>query len=381
MVHAARAVYALNWMDMAPALKYIKTYMGLTVVELGALVTAFYMGLAIFQILGGYLSSVIGDKTTSLIGLLFVSVFAITSGISVNFPELLISRFLAGMSAALFFSPALSLLASIVPENRYVFHISIYNGAFNVGGGIGVIGWAILDNYIGYRIPFIIAGIVTMVLFLILVALFANIRNVKTERSDIFRSFKRVFSSRLIILIAITGIGTMVVETIISQFLVYYLESIHYSDAMAGTISAIFLVIGFPGGIIGGYHFSRTKHKIGTFVAVNLIISSTVMLIPFIHSIAFIIILASVAGMLAVYGFSITYIFIRYLARRDLVSLTLSFVNTIQLSVAVTVPVIFTVLVSQFNYTISWLAMGIIGLVFLPLIFVIKDGLKKVIPS
>ena len=85
--------------------------------------------------------------------------------------------------------------------------------------------------------------------------------------------------------------------------------------------------------------------------------------------------------MLAVYGFSITYIFIRYLARRDLVSLTLSFVNTIQLSVAVTVPVIFTVLVSQFNYTISWLAMGIIGLVFLPLIFVIKDGLKKVIPS
>ena len=116
MVHAARAVYALNWMDMAPALKYIKTYMGLTVVELGALVTAFYIGLAVFQVLGGYLSSVIGDKTTSLIGLLFVSVFAITSGISVNFPELLISRFLAGMSAALFFSPALSLLANRYPS-------------------------------------------------------------------------------------------------------------------------------------------------------------------------------------------------------------------------------------------------------------------------
>jgi MFS family permease len=220
-----------------------------------------------------------------------------------------------------------------------------------------------------------------MVLFFILVALFTNIKDVKTERSDIFRSVKKIVSSRLIILIALTGIGTMVVETIISQFLVYYLESIHYSDAVAGSVSAIFLIIGFPGGIIGGYHFSHTKHKIGTFVAVNLIISSTVILIPFVHSIAFIVILAAVTGMLAVYGFSIPYIFIRYLARRDLVSLTLSFVNTIQLSVAVTVPVIFTVLVSQFNYTISWLAMGIIGLAFLPLIFAIKDGLKKAIPS
>ena len=168
LVHAARALYALNWMDMAPALVYIKAYMHLTVVQLGTLVTAFYVGIAIFQVLGGYLSSYIGDKTTSLIGLLFVSVFAIMSGLSNNFTELIISRFFAGMSAALFFSPALSLLASIVPENKYTFHIGIYNGAFNVGGGVGIIGWAILDQYIGYRIPFIIAGVATMALLLFL---------------------------------------------------------------------------------------------------------------------------------------------------------------------------------------------------------------------
>ena len=381
LVHAARALYALNWMDMAPALVYIKAYMHLTVVQLGTLVTAFYIGIAIFQVLGGYLSSYIGDKTTSLIGLLFVSVFAIISGLSNNFTELIISRFLAGMSAALFFSPALSLLASIVPENKYAFHIGIYNGAFNVGGGVGIIGWAILDQYMGYRIPFIIAGVATMALFAVLTILFRDIKNVKTNKSDIFTSFKKVFSSRTIILIAFIGIAAMVAETIIGQFFVYYLESINYSADLAGGISALYLLIGFFGGVVGGYHFSRTGHKIGTFVSINIALSISLIAIGFLHNYIFIIILAIAIGMITVYGMSITYTLVRYLARRDLVSLTLSFVNTLQLLVVVAVPVVFTVLYSDYNYTVSWIAMGIIGLIFLPLIFLVKGNLVKAVPS
>jgi ACDE family multidrug resistance protein len=381
LVHTARALYALNWMDMAPALSYIKTAMNLTVVELGTLVTAFYVGIAIFQVLGGYLSSYIGDKTTSLIGLLFVAIFAITSGLSVNFTELIISRFFAGLSAALFFSPALSLLASIVPENKYTFHIGIYNGAFNVGAGIGIIGWAILDQYLGYRIPFIIAGVATLVLFLILVWLFRNIKNVQTNRSDIVTSLKKVFSSRLIVLVAFIGIAAMVSETIIGQFFVYYLESIKYSIDLAGSISSLYMVIGFFGGIIGGYHFARTNHKIGTFIAINIVLSLFLILIGFIHYYVFLIIIVTATGMITVYGMSVTYTFIRYLARRDLVSLTLSFVNTLQLLVAVLVPILFTIIVSRYNYKLAWVSMGILSIVFIPLIIIAKNGLIKVVPS
>jgi len=353
LVHTARALYALNWMDVAPALEHIKTAMNLTVVELGTLVTAFYVGIAAFQILGGYLSSYIGDKTTSLIGLLFVSIFAITSGLSVNFTELIVSRFLAGASAALFFSPALSLLASIVPEDKYAFHIGIYNGAFNVGGGVGIIEWAILDQYMGYRIPFIIAGVLTLALFIILVFLFRNIENIKTNKSDIFTSFKKILSNKIIILVAFIGIAAMVAETIIGQFFVYYLESIKYSVDFAGSISALYMLIGFFGGVIGGYHFARTKYKIGTFIAINFALSISLILIGFAHYYIFIIIIAIAIGMITVYGMSITYTLVRYLARRDLVSLTLSFVNTLQLMVAVVVPIIFTIVVSQYNYELA----------------------------
>jgi len=380
-VHTARALYALNWMDVAPSLKYIKSYMNLTVVELGFLVTAFYIGISIFQILGGYLSSYIGDKKTSLIGLLFVAVFAITSGLSNNFIELIFSRFFAGLSAALFFSPALSLLASIIPENKYAFHIGVYNGAFNVGAGVGVLGWAFLDQYIGYRIAFIIAGIITLVLFIILTVLFKDVDNIKTEKSDIIRSLKRVFSSKMIILIAIIGIGTMVSETIIGQFFVYYLETKGFSISLSSSISSLYLFVGFFGGIIGGYHFSRTKHKIGMFILINLILSFLLMSIGFIYNYIFIIIIAIIMGMLVVYGFSITYTFIRYLSRRDLVSLNLSFVNLIQLLIAAIVPIIFTFAATEYNYKVSWILMGIISLIFLPFIIIINKNLENKIDN
>ena len=102
LIYNARALYALNWMDIAPALKYIKSSFDIDLIALGALVTSFYLGIAIFQVVGGLLASYIGDKKTSLTGLLLMGIFAIISGLSTNFTELIISRFFSGLSGAFF---------------------------------------------------------------------------------------------------------------------------------------------------------------------------------------------------------------------------------------------------------------------------------------
>ncbi|KPV46217.1 MULTISPECIES: MFS transporter [Acidiplasma] len=379
LIHSARAVYAVNWMDIAPALIYIKSYMNLTSVQLGLVVTSFYIGISIFQLLGGYLSSFIGDKQTSLIGLLFVGIFAITSGLSTNFLEISISRFLAGMSAALFFSPALSLLASIVPSEKYSFHIGVYNGAFNIGAGTGVIGWAILDIYIGYRYAFLIAGIITVMLFLVLYILFKNIPNIKTERSNIKKSLLQVFSSKMIIFIAFIGIGSMISETIMGQFFVYYLESLSFSHITASTLASIYLLIGFFGGVLGGYHFSRTDHKIRVFLLLNILIAALLAITAFIFNYIEILIVVIAMGMSTVYGISVTYTFVRYMARRDLISLSLSFVNFVQLLVAAVIPVIFTIVYTAYNYKLAWIAMAILSVLFIPLILTINKKLEEII--
>ncbi|WP_061950711.1 MFS transporter [Acidiplasma cupricumulans] len=376
LIHSARAVYAVNWMDIAPALIYIKSYMNLTSVQLGLVVTSFYIGISIFQLLGGYLSSFIGDKQTSLIGLLFVGIFAITSGLSTNFLEISISRFLAGMSAALFFSPALSLLASIVPSEKYSFHIGVYNGAFNIGAGTGVIGWAILDIYIGYRYAFLIAGIITVMLFLVLYILFKNIPNIKTERSNIKKVCCRFF------------IKNDYIHSIYRHWkhdfrnnngpvFVYYLESLSFSHITASTLASIYLLIGFFGGVLGGYHFSRTDHKIRVFLLLNILIAALLAITAFIFNYIEILIVVIAMGMSTVYGISVTYTFVRYMARRDLISLSLSFVNFVQLLVAAVIPVIFTIVYTAYNYKLAWIAMAILSVLFIPLILTINKNLKR----
>ncbi|MEM4056984.1 MAG: MFS transporter, partial [Thermoplasmatales archaeon] len=49
----SRALYALNWFDIAPGLVYISSDLNLRVVDLGIITTFFYLGLAIFQLVGG----------------------------------------------------------------------------------------------------------------------------------------------------------------------------------------------------------------------------------------------------------------------------------------------------------------------------------------
>jgi ACDE family multidrug resistance protein len=381
LIYNARALYALNWMDIAPALKYIKSSFDIDLIALGALVTSFYLGIAIFQVVGGSLASYMGDKKTSLTGLLLMGIFAIMSGLSTNFTELIISRFFSGLSAAFFFSSTLSLLISVIPENKSPFHIGVYNGAFAAGGGIGIFGWAILDQYIGYKIPFIIAGIITLATFILIGILFKGVKNIKTDRAALKKGLKHVLTSKVIIFIALIGIGARISETIIGQFFVYYLESIRVSPSSAGLVSSIYLLVGFLGGILGGYHFSRTRHKIAMFVIINLMLSFLLISLGFVHNYIIIVFITITLGMLTIYGFSVMYTFIRYISRRDLVSLSLSFNNSIQLAIAAISPIIFTGIAYGYSNRVSWIVTSILPLVTLSLILFIKNGLKNSIPE
>ncbi|MEM4950543.1 MAG: MFS transporter, partial [Thermoplasmatales archaeon] len=130
----SRALYALNWFDIAPGLVYISSDLNLRVVDLGIITTFFYLGLAIFQLVGGAMASRIGAKKVAFLGLMILGLGGIFSGISTTFPELAAARFLAGTGSALFFSPGLTVLREVSPPETYSFQVGLYNGAFNLGG-------------------------------------------------------------------------------------------------------------------------------------------------------------------------------------------------------------------------------------------------------
>ncbi|MCL4335920.1 MAG: MFS transporter, partial [Candidatus Thermoplasmatota archaeon] len=161
-INVARAVYALNWFNIAPGLKYIASDFRFQIIQLGIITTAFYIGLSTFQMVGGLLSGRIGNKNTAVLGIAILGVSVITTGLSGNLFELFVSRLFAGIGSALFFSPALGLLADIVPKGSYSFYVGMFNGSFNLGGGVGIIGWALLDQVYGWRAPLVLAGIIML---------------------------------------------------------------------------------------------------------------------------------------------------------------------------------------------------------------------------
>ncbi len=379
ILHGSRVMYALNWIIIAPALLYIKTSLNISVIDLGVIVTSFFAGLSIFQLFGGYLSSIIGDKKATLISILLMGLFSIFSGLSTNFMELLFSRFLAGIVSAIFFSSSLSLMVTVVRENKYAFHVNLYNGIFSVGAGAGIILFTIIDKFNGYKSAFILLGIAIIIFFFIMLFSYKEIKNVKIEKNHIFKDFKKVLSSKLILYISLAGISARVSETVVGQFIVYYMESLKYNSITSSFILTLYLLVGIIGGIIGGYHYLRTKHKIGTFIILNLLVSFLLILMGFTLNIFIISFVMIIMGITIVYLFSITYTVVRNLSKRDSVSFSLSYAHTIQLSFAAIIPIIFTFVYELYNYKISWIVMGMLSLIFL--LFIIPYLKGSDIPS
>lgn len=363
-INAARAVYALNWFDIAPGLKYIAQSLGLQIVQLGIVTTSFYIGLASFQLFGGYFASRIGNRRTETLGLIILGLSVMGSGLAPDLWVLIFTRVMAGFGAAFFFSPALGMLAEIVPDEKYSFYVGTFNGSFNIGAAVGVLGWVYVDEILGWRIGLVIGGLLTIALALENHLVLRGVVVHTTRGRDILTKIRITLKERAMWLLPVVGIGSMVAETIMGQFFVYYSEqSLNFSPFLSGSLGSIFLVVGFLGGIIGGYQYGRTRHKNATFIGVLILTGILVMAIPFLKFPASIAIVAAVLGLVVVDGFSILYtIAAKFAPDKSMISFSMAFVNFMQQAIGATFPFIFTAVVYFSGYTASWLVMGAISI-------------------
>lgn len=362
-IHLSRAIYALNWFNIAPGLRNIESSLDLKIIQIGIITTAFYIGLASFQLVGGILASKIGNRKTSFLGLIILGTSVIASGMAMNLPEMFISRLFAGTGAALYFSPALAMLSGIVPENEYSLHVGIYNGAFNVGAGIGIFGWGFLDEMIGWRLGLVIGGALLIAVAVENYLILRNVQESKVSGKDMIKRLARSLSSLTIWILPVAAAAGVLTETIMGQLFVYY-EETHLSmpSSLAVTIGAFAMIFGALGGVIGGYHFGKTKRQMGTFAATLMILGVLVMTIPLYGSPLILSLMVSIIGMFTVSSFSILYAITAQRTKdKTMVSFSLAFVNLIQLVIAAVAPIIFTTLVFYSGYSLSWIIIGLIS--------------------
>lgn len=378
-INASRAVYALNWFNIAPGLKYIASDLDLQIVQLGIITTAFYIGLAAFQMVGGLLASRIGNRNTSVLGLTVLASSVIATGLAMNLAELFIFRLLAGIGSAMFFSPALGLLADIVPRESYSFYVGLFNGSFNLGGGLGIIGWNFLDQAFGWRLPLFFAGGVMLFLAIENMVVLWNYKPDPANRLHIFRRARDVLKKPLIWILPIIALSGVLSETILGQLFVYYAEtSLHFSENLASSLGTIYLIIGFLGGALGGYIFGTVRKRFTVFLLSTVVLSALTVVLAFASNYYILLLLVMILGLLTVNTLSMLYTLIVERAEdRGMVSFSLGFVNFVQNLIGAFSPTAFSVIAFYRGYTTSWVTIGAIGLGCALLGFTMRTELKS----
>jgi Sugar phosphate permease len=269
-------------LTIAPGLTAISKDLGLQLVQLGIATTSFYIGLSALQLVGGALASKIGSRKIAFIGLVLLGAGAIFSGLSMNLLELVVGRFIAGSGSALFFSPGLSILRDISPPESYGLQVGIYNGAFNLGGAVGAFGWVFVDKALGWQTGLILGGMLVIAISIENLIVLRGQDEVKAESTGFYEKIFTILKNKYLWLLPIGTVIAMFVETVGAQFLVYFGENfLYFASSEAGLVDFVFLLIGFPAGIVAGHYISNPKTR-RPYTYITMVIGGLAfMMVPF----------------------------------------------------------------------------------------------------
>lgn len=185
VVHLFSHFYQLT---LAPVFPLIKVEMGLTNVELGFLITVFFIASALFQTPAGFLVDRFGARPVLLGGLGMLSVAVTGYSFAPNYEIFLVLTFLAGMGNSVFHPADYSLMNNLVSPHMMGRAFSFHTNGGHFGFALGPAVMAVLAASIGWRDATAVVGLVGVVLTVVLVIagskLFEGSQSVKEVKSD-----------------------------------------------------------------------------------------------------------------------------------------------------------------------------------------------------
>jgi len=159
------AVAYLDRINLSIAGSFISTEFHLTNVQLGSLTSAFLMGYALFQTVGGWLADRLGSRRVLAVGVLWWGVFtsltaAVPSAIVSAVLVLAAARFLLGAGEAVLFPASNQFISRWIPSQER----GVANGLIFAGVGVGAGATPFLITYImvhyGWRWSFWMSAII-----------------------------------------------------------------------------------------------------------------------------------------------------------------------------------------------------------------------------
>lgn len=218
-------------------------------IYLGLSASSFTLGVIIFAPIGGYLFSRHSARKFLIFSIFIITVFSVLTAYVQNPTELVVARFLIGAGNGLLQGLIASFLGGLYPSKKGLL-LSFKGISFSAGMLFGP--WTESIFAPGFKIPFLISGLVGLASIILLAAFIPEVYMKRHENPglDLGRLFNRN-TTLTFMSIFFFGIGLF---GFLGYFSHYMLSGLNYSDSMAALASSMLgiggLILTLPSGYI-----------------------------------------------------------------------------------------------------------------------------------
>ncbi|MCL6445123.1 MAG: MFS transporter, partial [Alicyclobacillus sp.] len=298
-----------------------------------------------------------------------------------SYAQLAILRLITGVGGSLFVGCGFA-MTSVWFRTRYTaLALGISGGAaFSVGAAIGLFPWVNVVQSVGWHNALVIGGIIGVLIAVIsLIFLRIPTGNEGLHGSRITaKSLKATLGSKDLWMLGLGILGGYGSYFTASQLLSeYVMTTNHFTAAQGGALSAVMVLAGIPGSVIGGWWSDVSGRRIPFLVYPIWVMAVALVCTVIAHgflvwTVAFLI------GFLLIFGFSsftaipseYHYIRTEDIATAEGLMLTLAAVG------GFLVPLGFGLIVNGSGYTAGWIFLGVVSVAFSLLNFLAKDPKK-----
>ncbi|MGA8566115.1 MAG: MFS transporter [Nitrososphaeraceae archaeon] len=363
----ARIIYAINWFNIGSLFPFISKEFNQDVSYLGQLSGFFLLGIGLFQIPGGLFATKFGSRRSAILGILLSSIAVIISSLTTQIAVFVILRFIVGLGMAFFFSAGVTLITTYLGKRSEGTGIGLLNSFQAIGGIIGIFGWILVAEVLGWRLSLIMSGILGVAIGLTMIFLLPVETQIRTTIS--ISLLRKLLFSRYLVSLGVILTATQLAWGLTVSFFVFYLiDRMKISPEFAGIISSIPLIVYVFTSPITGKIYDKSNNSKWLLLIFSIMLGISIMMNS-LDNLTAVILSAIFVGFFATGGFTIIYAITRNIESTTLTqgqeyaTLNVSWINGISLMGISWVPVVFSLIINQAGYSIAWFIGGAITLI------------------
>jgi predicted MFS family arabinose efflux permease len=318
---------------------------------------------------GGVLATKIGMKRTLVLGLLVQGAAGIMSGLSYSYFELAFFRVVSGIGGSVFVAMTAASMVVWFRDKGVTFALGVTGGAaFSAGAALALYVWLYVQRSDGWHTSMVLGGVFELLVAAVTVVAFRlpegghSLGGMKFDRTALWSAL--MTRDLWVYGIALLG-GYGAYFTTSQLFSEYVTTDRHFDPSEGGLLSALILLAGIPGSVLGG-HLADRSTNLRMFVVGPLVaIAALLALIPVVPNIL-LWPLGIGIGFFLIFGFAawlavpsrVSNIRAEHIGSATGLMLTLAAIG------GFFVPIIFGHLVPDTSYGAGWIFLAILSFVF-----------------